>query len=130
MKNRQVGEGNIKIGLEEIEEVSSYVYLGQEITMEHAISRELSRQRKAAWTSYSTISEAATTTNDPRLQTHLFNTTVLPALLYGSETWSLTKADEQKLAVTERAMERRMLKVTRRDQISNERLQDISKGET
>ena len=43
MKNRQVGEGNIKIGLEEIEEVSSYVYLGQEITMEHAISRELSR---------------------------------------------------------------------------------------
>ena len=43
MKNHQVGEGKIKIGSEEIEEVSSYVYLGQEITMEHAISRELSR---------------------------------------------------------------------------------------
>uniref|UniRef100_A0A914VNL8 Reverse transcriptase domain-containing protein n=1 Tax=Plectus sambesii TaxID=2011161 RepID=A0A914VNL8_9BILA len=122
MKNHQVGEGNIKIGSEEIEEASSYVYLGQEITMEHAISRELSRRRKAAWTSYSTISEAATTTNNPRLQAHLFNTTILPALLYGSEIWSLTKADEQKLAVTERAMERRMLKVTRRDKITNERL--------
>uniref|UniRef100_A0A914VSR4 Reverse transcriptase domain-containing protein n=1 Tax=Plectus sambesii TaxID=2011161 RepID=A0A914VSR4_9BILA len=44
MKNHQVGEGNIKIGAEEIVGVSSYVYLGQEITMEHAISRELSRQ--------------------------------------------------------------------------------------
>uniref|UniRef100_A0A914WHY3 Reverse transcriptase domain-containing protein n=1 Tax=Plectus sambesii TaxID=2011161 RepID=A0A914WHY3_9BILA len=44
MKNRQVGEGAIKIGSEEIEEVSSYVYLGQEITMELAISRKLSRQ--------------------------------------------------------------------------------------
>uniref|UniRef100_A0A914UNI2 Reverse transcriptase domain-containing protein n=1 Tax=Plectus sambesii TaxID=2011161 RepID=A0A914UNI2_9BILA len=67
MKNHQVGEGNFKIGSEEIEEVSGYIYLGQEITMEHAISRELSCQRKAAWMSYSTISEAATTTNDPSL---------------------------------------------------------------
>uniref|UniRef100_A0A914XD91 Reverse transcriptase domain-containing protein n=1 Tax=Plectus sambesii TaxID=2011161 RepID=A0A914XD91_9BILA len=44
MKNCQVAEDNIKTGAEEIEEVSSYVYLGQEITMEHAISHELSHK--------------------------------------------------------------------------------------
>uniref|UniRef100_A0A914W657 Reverse transcriptase domain-containing protein n=1 Tax=Plectus sambesii TaxID=2011161 RepID=A0A914W657_9BILA len=58
MKNCQVGEGNIKIVSEEIEEVNSYVYLGHEITMEHAISRELSHQRKAAWALFHESSES------------------------------------------------------------------------
>ena len=45
---------------------------------------------------------------------------------YGSETWSLTKADETRLAVVERAMERRMLKISIRDQIKNETIREMS----
>ena len=32
----------------------------------------------------------------------------MPALLYGSETWSMTAADRRKLAVTQHAIERLM----------------------
>lgn len=35
MKNHQVKNGSIQIGFEKIEEVNSYTYLDQEITMEH-----------------------------------------------------------------------------------------------
>ncbi|MGH0153959.1 UNVERIFIED_CONTAM: hypothetical protein FKN15_055782 [Acipenser sinensis] len=47
-------------------------------------------------------------------------------MLYGAETWSLTAADRQKLAVTERALERRMVGVKRTDHISNELLRKTS----
>ncbi|KAE9417049.1 hypothetical protein Angca_003177, partial [Angiostrongylus cantonensis] len=42
---------------------------------------------------------------------HLFDSTVLPALTYASETWSLRKQDERSLSVIERAVERTMLGV-------------------
>ncbi|MGH0169480.1 UNVERIFIED_CONTAM: hypothetical protein FKN15_056946 [Acipenser sinensis] len=48
-------------------------------------------------------------------------------MLYGAETWSLTASDRQKLAVTERALERRMVGVKRTDHISNELLRKTSK---
>ncbi|MGH0140410.1 UNVERIFIED_CONTAM: hypothetical protein FKN15_011087 [Acipenser sinensis] len=57
----------------------------------------------------------------------LFNSTVLPAMLYGAETWSLTAADRLKLAVTERAIERRMIGVKRTDRISNEQMRQMTK---
>ncbi|MFH4976496.1 hypothetical protein AB6A40_003205 [Gnathostoma spinigerum] len=41
-------------------------------------------------------------------------------MVYGSETWSLTKSEEHQLAVTERAMERRMLKITKLNHVRNE----------
>ncbi|KAE9415432.1 hypothetical protein Angca_006840, partial [Angiostrongylus cantonensis] len=44
---------------------------------------------------------------------HLFDSTVLPALVYASETWSLRKQDETSLSVIERAVERTILGVSR-----------------
>jgi hypothetical protein len=122
MRNAQVADGVIWIGADEIEQVSSYIYLGQELTMDHAISRELARRCKAGWVSYASIATVVKTTNDQKLRAQLFNSTVLPAMIYGSETWSLTKADRMKLSVTERAIERRMIGVTRLDHVTNEQL--------
>ncbi|KAE9413298.1 hypothetical protein Angca_010116, partial [Angiostrongylus cantonensis] len=47
----------------------------------------------------------------------LFDSTVLPALVYASETWSLRKQDERSLSVIERAVERTMLGVFRFTQV-------------
>uniref|UniRef100_A0A914UST4 Reverse transcriptase domain-containing protein n=1 Tax=Plectus sambesii TaxID=2011161 RepID=A0A914UST4_9BILA len=127
MRNQHADADSIKINDEALEEVSSYVYLGQELTMNHDISRELARRRKAAWVSFASIREPATSTSDAKLRAHLFNSTVLPALIYGSETWSLTKKDAEKLAVTERAMERRLLKISLHDRIPNKRVRELSK---
>ncbi|EYC15766.1 hypothetical protein Y032_0036g3346 [Ancylostoma ceylanicum] len=38
----------------------------------------------------------------------LFNMCILPAMLYGAETWMLTKAAERNLVSAQKAMERRM----------------------
>ncbi|KAE9418030.1 hypothetical protein Angca_008215, partial [Angiostrongylus cantonensis] len=48
---------------------------------------------------------------------HLFDSTVLPALTYASETWSLRKQDERSLSVIERAVERTVVGVSRFTQV-------------
>ncbi|KAE9417439.1 hypothetical protein Angca_006010, partial [Angiostrongylus cantonensis] len=49
----------------------------------------------------------------------LFESTVLPALMYVSGTWSLRKQDESSLNVIERAVEKTMLGVSRFTQVRN-----------
>jgi hypothetical protein len=47
------------------------------------------------------------------LKTKVFDQCVLPVMRYGTETWSLTVGLIKRLKVTQRAMERAMLGVTR-----------------
>ena len=108
-----VPQAPIIIGDTEIERVDNYVYLGQNITAEHNIRREITRRNKAGWNSFNSS-----------LRSQLFNSTVLPAMSYGSETWPLTKADETRLVVAERAVERRMLRISIRDKIKNETIRE------
>ncbi|KAE9421695.1 hypothetical protein Angca_003136, partial [Angiostrongylus cantonensis] len=48
---------------------------------------------------------------------HLFDSAVLPALTYASETWSLSKQDERSLSLFERAVGRTTLGVFRFTQV-------------
>jgi hypothetical protein len=121
-----VPQAPIIIGDTEIERVDNYVYLGQNITAEHNIRREITRRNRVGWNSFNSIKTVLIATTDKSLRSQLFNSTVLPAMSYGSETWSLTKADETRLAVAERAMERRMLKISIRDKIKNETIRETS----
>ena len=89
-------------------------------------TREITRRNRAGWNSFNSIKAVLIATTDKSLRSQLFNSTVLPAMSYGCETWSLTKADETRLAVTERAMERRMLKISIRDKIKNETIRETS----
>ena len=56
------------------------------------------------------------------LKVQVFNQCLIPVLSYGEETWATTKKLEKKLRVTERAMERIMVGVTRKDRVRNEDL--------
>ncbi|PIO74559.1 hypothetical protein TELCIR_03424 [Teladorsagia circumcincta] len=94
-----------------IEEVSSYIYLGQVITMDNDLSIEIGR--RAGWATFNKYRDVLTNRRlDARVKARVFNTHVLPALIYGSETWSTIKEEERKLTSTQRAMERRMCAVT------------------
>ncbi|KAE9417272.1 hypothetical protein Angca_005852, partial [Angiostrongylus cantonensis] len=70
---------------------------------------------RAAWRAFKNIEDVVKRTKNAQLCAHLFDSTVLPALTYASETWSLRKQDE--LSVIERAVERTMLGVSRLAQI-------------
>ncbi|KAE9412704.1 hypothetical protein Angca_005530, partial [Angiostrongylus cantonensis] len=72
---------------------------------------------RAAWGAFKSIEDVVKRTKNTRLRAHLFNSTVLLALTYASETWSLRKLDERSLSVVERAVERTMLGVSRFTQV-------------
>ncbi|PIO73974.1 hypothetical protein TELCIR_04030 [Teladorsagia circumcincta] len=96
-----------------IEEVSSYIYLGQAITMDNDLSIEVGRRRRAGWATFNRYRDVITDRRfDARVKARVFNTHVLPALIYGGGTWSTIKEEEGKLTSTQRAMERKMCAVT------------------
>ncbi|KAE9413716.1 hypothetical protein Angca_009397, partial [Angiostrongylus cantonensis] len=72
---------------------------------------------RAAWRAFMSIEDVVKRTKNTRLRAHLFDSTVLPALAYESEIWSLRKQDERSLSVIERVVERTMLGVSRFTQV-------------
>ncbi|VDP28018.1 unnamed protein product [Heligmosomoides polygyrus] len=48
-----------------------------------------------------------------KLRAHLFDSTVLPALTYASETWAIRKQHEHAISVAQRGIERALLGVIR-----------------
>ncbi|KAE9418242.1 hypothetical protein Angca_003461, partial [Angiostrongylus cantonensis] len=80
---------------------------------------------------FKSIEDVVKRTKNTQLRAPLFGSTVLPALKYASETWSLRKQDERSLSVIERAVERTMLGVSRftqvRDGIRSSNLRQRSK---
>ena len=57
----------------------------------------------------------------------LFDMCVLPAMLYGCETWAATKKQLEILAVAQRRMERRMAGTSLRDRRTNKWLRGVTK---
>ncbi|KAE9419366.1 hypothetical protein Angca_002424, partial [Angiostrongylus cantonensis] len=86
---------------------------------------------RAAWGAFKSIEDVVKRTKNTRLCAHLFDSTVLPAVTYASDTWSLRKQDERSLSVIERAVERTILGVSRftqlRDGIRSSDLRQRSK---
>ena len=117
MRNGWVPDAPFTLDGTKISECSSYVYLGREINMTNDLAPELSRRRRAAWGAYKSIEDVVKRTKNIKLRAHLFNSTVIPALTYASETWTLRKQDENAVSVIERAIERVMLGVSRFTQV-------------
>ncbi|KAK6762585.1 hypothetical protein RB195_023346 [Necator americanus] len=134
MRNGWVSDAPFTLNGTNISECTSYVYLGRELNMMNDLTPELGRRRRAAWGAYKSIEDVVKKTRNTRLRAHLFNTTVLPALTYASETWAFRKQEENAVSVIERAVERVMLGVSRftqvRDGIRSSLLRQRSKIRT
>eukprot|EP00795_Rhopilema_esculentum_P008369 gene8369-14343_t len=87
------------------------------------MAKEIDERVTSAWKRFGLFS---TFLRDQRmpicLKRKIMNTVILPSMTYGAETSSFTNRQREKLAVTQRSMERSMLGVTRRDKIRNEDL--------
>src|SRR6266481_2800602 len=99
--------------------------------MENDLMPELLRRRRAGWAALGSIRTVTKAARDPKLRADLFNTTVLPALCYGSETWALTKLLENKLRTSQAALERSLVGITlsaqRQRQLHNVDIRNMSK---
>lgn len=99
----------IKIQSQNIEYVERYVYLGQSICFSNLTAEEVDRRIKNAWKKYWSLKEIFKSRIPTRLKKKTMDTIILPTLLYGCQTWALTRDIVNKLQVFQRAMERSML---------------------
>ena len=85
--------------------------------MDHELMDEVKRRTRAGWSAFGNLNDIMRSTcNMPIcLKRKVFNQCVLPAMMYGSETWAVTKNMEQKLKSTQHSMERTMLGISKRD---------------
>lgn len=111
-----------------LERVDRYVYLGQEIKLgKENQGTEINRRIRLGWAAFVKMDFAFKMNLTSCQKARIFNQCILPVLTYGAETWVTTKGILQKLIVTQRAMERRLVGITLRDRISNKRLRRQSK---
>ena len=89
--------------------MDSYVYLGRAITCTNTLDTEICRIIRAGWASLYNIKEVLTTLSDQKLKAQIFDSCVLPALCYATETWALTQRTLVKIRTAHRAMERRVM---------------------
>jgi hypothetical protein len=119
---------NIEINGVTIQRVKEFVYLGQLLQIPRDHKEELKRRIGSAWRVFGKAKTFLCSKNIAMcLKRRYFNTCILPALLYGSETWTLTKAGLTRLVRTQRAMERWMLGVRLRDKKPSDWIRSITK---
>ena len=129
MCNQHAVKKEIKIDGETIGIVDEYVYLGQLKTSNAKLTDEINRRCKMAWSSFGRLHFIFKSKIPMCLKRKVYNQCVLPVMMYGCETWTLNAQTIQRLRVTQRAMERCMLGITRRDRKTNEWIRAQTKVE-
>lgn len=121
-------EANIEVYGGKLEYVKEYVYLGQIISPEDSMSKEINKRIACGWKKYWSLREIM---KNKDLSMHIkkktFNTCILPCMTYGCESWALTDKQRERLACTQRAMERSMLGTRLSDKIRNSEIRRKTK---
>ena len=95
-----------------IENVQSYVYLGQHYSLkEKNQDKEMQRRIMAGWAEYAKHRDIFKSNLAICLKRQVNNSCVLPAMTYGAETWTLYKQAQNKLVATQTITERSMFNV-------------------
>jgi hypothetical protein len=58
----------------------------------------------------------------PKLRFEILQMCVIPTVLYGCQTWSLTRVQDKMIQICQRKMERKILEITMKDRIQNTEL--------
>ena len=116
MCNKYVDKDDVIVDGKKIEEVNSYVYLGQMVTKDHNQAQEMKWRIRQGCSAFCKLDNIMRDKNVPlRLKREAFNECIPPVMTYGCETWSLSNTQLEKLVTTQRKMERIMIGVTLKD---------------
>ena len=107
MCNPAVNKTDININGRKIEEDDNCIYLSQMVmTKDHDKEQELRHRIGLGWTAFGKLDSIMRNKSIPlRLKTKVHNECILPVIMYGSETWSLSKTKLQKMVTTQCKME-------------------------
>ncbi|KAG7296805.1 hypothetical protein JYU34_020747 [Plutella xylostella] len=103
--------------------VSQFKYLGSVLTTDANVDEDVTHRVNTAWLKWRSLTGVLC---DPRMpiktKGKIYKTVVRPALMYGSECWTMKKAHEQQMHVAEMKMLRWAGGVTRLDKVRNEHI--------
>jgi hypothetical protein len=115
MNNKYADQIQIMVDGKIIENVNSYIYLGQNIKIDEDQTEEIKRRTQMGWMAFGKLGYVLRGNIPICLKRKVFDQCILPVLIHGSESWTLTEEMIRKLRVTQRGMERSMLGITRKD---------------
>ena len=114
-------EASIKVDGEEIEQVDAMKYLGATLTEDGRSKTEIKIRIAKAKSSFSEMKSLLTSKElTLNLRKRLLNCYIYPIFLYGAETWTLTKAEEDKINAFEMWCLRRMGRISWKAKKTNE----------
>ncbi|KAG8229777.1 hypothetical protein J437_LFUL005858 [Ladona fulva] len=99
--------------------IRKFKYLGSIVEREGGLDEEIQHRITCGWMNWRKLSGVLCDRKvSCEIKGKLYKTVVRPALLYSSETWPITKAQERKMEVAEMRMLRQMNGVTRKDRLT------------
>jgi hypothetical protein len=111
---------DIKIANRSFENVSQFKYLGTTVTNQIFIQEEIKRRFNSGNTCYHSVqSLLSSRLLSINLKIRINKTVILPVVLYGCETWSLTSREQRRLRVFENRVLRRIFG-PKRDEVTGE----------
>lgn len=112
---------NVRMNGEQMEEVKSFDYLGVCIAATGELNDEVRHRVEEgckSWGALKSVMRCRGLGMDAKKR--LYESVVVPTVLYGSETWGMKEAEKRRLDVLEMNCLRSMVGVTRMDRIRNE----------
>ena len=93
---------SMKIDNRSIERVEEFKYLGTTLTNKNSIQEEIKSRLKVRNACYYSVHNLLSSSLlSKKLKINIYRTIILPVVLYGCETWSLTLRGERRLRVFE-----------------------------
>ena len=91
------------------ERVGEFKYLGTTLTNQNSIQEEIKRRLKSGNACYHPVQNLLSSSLlSKNLKINIYRTIILPVVLYGCETWSLTLREERRPRVFENRVLRRI----------------------
>ena len=110
-----------EVGELELEEVQQFCYLGDMLDCEGGVERAVRARVSAAWQKWREIASLLVNRDIDLVERgRVYEACIRPVLLYGAETWALTRRLEEVLIRTDRRMVRYMARVTWESGLSSE----------
>ena len=112
---------DVRLNGEVLEEVGSFKYLGSVISKGGGVSEDVSQRVNAGAAAYGAMKSIWREKEvGMRVKKGLYESIIVPTVMYGGESWGLRKKEERRLNVMEMNCLRNMCGVSRREHVRNE----------